>query len=148
MVDRYTFNSAGEESVSDDGGYVEYGDYAELENRIAELEKQRDGLVAENAGLKDINAWCKTEAFSNMYREFKTAEALGCLNEDCMHDAMLVAIMHSPGTPATDAAIAEIGAKAVEEFAIYFAYEISELPEDDLLESAANYANKRRGGGV
>lgn len=59
-------------------------------------------LAAENVGLKDINAWCKTDAFKNMYREFKTAESLGCSDVDCMHDAMLVAIMHAPETPATD----------------------------------------------
>lgn len=59
-------------------------------------------LAAENVALKDINAWCKTDAFKNMYREFKTAEALGCSDADCMHDAMLVAIMHAPQTPATD----------------------------------------------
>ena len=68
-------------------------------------------------GLKDINAWCKTDAFKNMYREFKTAEALGCLDVDCMHDAMLVAIMHAPETPATDRIVAGIKADGVEEFA-------------------------------
>lgn len=63
-------------------------------------------LAAENVALKDINAWCKTDAFKNMYREFKTAEALGCSDADCMHDAMLVAIMHAPETPATDRIVA------------------------------------------
>ncbi len=74
-------------------------------------------LAAENAALKDINAWCKTDAFKNMYREFKTAEALGCLDIDCMHDAMLVAIMHAPETPATDAFLAEVRAQGVEMYA-------------------------------
>ncbi|WPJ54129.1 hypothetical protein RCIP0071_00074 [Klebsiella phage RCIP0071] len=73
-------------------------------------------LAAENVALKDINAWCKTDAFKNMYREFKTAEALGCYDADCMHDAMLVAIMHAPATPATDRIIAGIKADGVEEF--------------------------------
>ena len=73
-------------------------------------------LAAENVGLKDINAWCKTDAFKNMYREFKTAEALGCSDADCMHDAMLVAIMHAPETPATDRIVAGIKADGVEEF--------------------------------
>ncbi len=76
-----------------------------------------NGLAVENAELKDINAWCKTEAFQNMYREFKTAEAIGCTEVDCMHDAMMVAIMHAPKTPATDAAIAAIQAQGVEKFA-------------------------------
>ena len=67
---------------------------------------EMDKLAAENAALKDINAWCKTDAFKNMYREFKTAESLGCSDVDCMHDAMLVAIMHAPETPATDRIVA------------------------------------------
>ena len=81
------------------------------------LADQNSQLAAENAALKDINAWCKTDAFKNMYREFKTAEALGCLDVDCMHDAMLVAIMHAPATPATDRFVAGIKADGVEEFA-------------------------------
>lgn len=75
-------------------------------------------LAAENVALKDINAWCKTDAFKNMYREFKTAEALGCSDADCMHDAMLVAIMHAPATPATDRIVAGIKADAIDEAAV------------------------------
>lgn len=78
---------------------------------------EMDKLAAENVALKDINAWCKTDAFKNMYREFKTAESLGCSDVDCMHDAMLVAIMHAPETPATDRIVAGIKADGVEEFA-------------------------------
>lgn len=74
-------------------------------------------MAAENVALKDINAWCKADAFKNMYREFKTAEALGCSDADCMHDAMLVAIMHAPETPATDRIVSGIKADGVEEFA-------------------------------
>ncbi|EKZ5698564.1 hypothetical protein REY30_005364 [Klebsiella quasipneumoniae] len=74
------------------------------------LADQNSQLAAENAALKDINAWCKTDAFKNMYREFKTAEAIGCSDVDCMHDAMLVAIMHAPETPATDRIVAGIKA--------------------------------------
>lgn len=76
-------------------------------NALADKNAQ---LAAENAALKDINAWCKTDAFKNMYREFKTAESLGCSDVDCMHDAMLVAIMHAPATPATDRIVAGIKA--------------------------------------
>jgi|GEM_PF-1222907 len=83
--------------------------YEELEARCA-------ALAAENAGLKDINAWCKTDAFKNMYREFKTAEAIGCHDVDCMHDAMLTAIMHAPKTPATDAFLAEVRAQGLNAF--------------------------------
>ncbi|HHL0138536.1 TPA: hypothetical protein ACQZLU_001054 [Klebsiella pneumoniae] len=78
------------------------------------LADQNSQLAAENAVLKDINAWCKTDAFKNMYREFKTAESLGCSDVDCMHDAMLVAIMHAPATPATDRIVAEAEARGVE----------------------------------
>ncbi|MCB7504529.1 hypothetical protein LI287_17685 [Enterobacter roggenkampii] len=78
---------------------------------VAEGEARCAALAAENAGLKDINAWCKTDAFKNMYREFKTAEAIGCHDVDCMHDAMLTAIMHAPKTPATDAFLAEVRAQ-------------------------------------
>lgn len=83
------------------------------------LADQNAQLAAENVALKDINAWCKTDAFKNMYREFKTAEALGCSDADCMHDAMLVAIMHAPETPATDHIVAGIKADGVEEFAAH-----------------------------
>ncbi|WP_097729761.1 hypothetical protein [Escherichia coli] len=85
----------------------------------AQLEVQlvrANALAAENAAFKDINQWCKTDAFSNMYREFKTAEAVGCCNIDCMHDAMVVAIMHAPEAPATDAFLTEIERKAIRKF--------------------------------
>ncbi|WP_325080828.1 hypothetical protein [Klebsiella aerogenes] len=71
-------------------------------------------MATENVALKDINAWCKTDAFKNMYREFKAAEALGCSDADCMHDAMLVGIMHAPETPATDRIVAGIKADGVD----------------------------------
>lgn len=86
-------------------------------------------LAAENLALKDINAWCKTDAFKNMYREFKAAEALGCSDVDCMHDAMLVGIMHAPETPATDRIVAGIKADGVEEFAAYCGEENSVFVE-------------------
>ena len=89
------------------GEFVKYKDYAELEAKCA-------ALASENAAFKDINAWCKTDAFSNMYREFKTAEAVGCCSINCMHDAMVVAIMHAPEAPATDAFLAEVRAQGVE----------------------------------
>lgn len=100
--------------LSDDGVYVKHRDYEVLQAKCV-------ALAAENAAFKDINAWCKTDAFSNMYREFKTAKAVGCCNIDCMHDAMVVAIMHAPEAPATDAFLNEVraqgGAKALEDFA-------------------------------
>ena len=99
--------------------------YEELEQQLAEshralraettahdsVKMQLEKMAEENAGLKDINAWCKTDAFKNMYREFKTAEAIGCHDVDCMHDAMLTALMHAPEAPATDAFLAEVRAQ-------------------------------------
>ncbi|MCJ6356185.1 hypothetical protein LPM50_13055 [Klebsiella pneumoniae] len=93
------------------------GELSIREQKFLKLAKAFKQLAAENVAMKDINAWCKTDAFKNMYREFKTAESLGCLDVDCMHDAMLVAIMHAPETPATDRIVAGIKADGVEEFA-------------------------------
>ncbi|SXN07143.1 hypothetical protein [Klebsiella pneumoniae] len=90
------------------------GELSIREQKFLKLAKAFKQLAAENVALKDINAWCKTDAFKNMYREFKTAESLGCSDVDCMHDAMLVAIMHAPETPATDRIVAEAEARGVE----------------------------------
>lgn len=92
------------------------GELSIKEEKYLKIAKLCVQLAEENVGLKDINAWCKTDAFKNMYREFKTAEAIGCSDVDCMHDAMLVAIMHAPATPATDRIVAGIKADGVEEF--------------------------------
>ncbi|EIW4999894.1 hypothetical protein [Klebsiella pneumoniae] len=91
------------------------------------LADQNAQLAAENVALKDINAWCKTDAFKNMYREFKTAESLGCSDVDCMHDAMLVAIMHAPETPATDRIMAEAEARGVEKAIVHLEKKFSNI---------------------
>lgn len=115
--------SAGHEMASElkaECGAVDMRSVAKLISDLAtQLEVQlvrANALAAENASFKDIKAWCKTDAFSNMFREFKTAEAVGCCNIDCMHDAMVVAIMHAPEAPATDAFLAEIERKAIRKF--------------------------------
>lgn len=122
-VRAYRVNDLQRSNLSPDGG--------EVTALALTLEKSREAsgcpagvdlqdwvkqLAAENVALKDINAWCKTDAFKNMYLEFKAAEALGCPDADCMHDAMLVAIMHAPATPATDRIVAGIKADGVEMF--------------------------------
>lgn len=89
------------------------GELSIREQKFLKLAKVFKQLAAENVALKDINAWCKTDAFKNMCREFKTAEALGCSDVDCMHDAMLVAIMHAPATTATDRIVAGFKADGV-----------------------------------
>lgn len=86
------------------------GELSIKEEKYLKIAKLCVQLAAENVALKDINSWCKTDAFKNMYREFKTAEAIGCSDVDCMHDAMLVAIMHAPATPVTDRIVAGIKA--------------------------------------
>lgn len=98
------------------GSYVKYSDYRAIATKLDIAERACAAMAAESAALKDINEWCKTDAFSNMYREFKTAEAVGCCNVDCMHDAMVVAIMHAPEAPATDAFLDEIERKAIRKF--------------------------------
>jgi hypothetical protein len=98
------------------------------EQKFLKLAKAYQQLAAENVALKDINAWCKTDAFKNMYREFKTAEALGCLDVDCMHDAMLVAIMHAPATPATDRIVAGIKADGAKAAGDYLKLEAQHMP--------------------
>ena len=98
------------------GSYVKYADYMTLATKLDLAERACAAMAAESAALKDINAWCKTDAFSNMYREFKTAEAVGCCNADCMHDAMMVAIMHAPEAPVTETFLAEIERKAIRRF--------------------------------
>ncbi|EIE4731981.1 hypothetical protein J9512_003254 [Escherichia coli] len=115
--------AAGHEMASElkaECGAVDMRSVAKLISDLAtQLEVQlvrANAMAAENAAFKDINAWCKTDAFSNMYREFKTAEAVGCCNIDCMHDAMVVAIMHAPEAPATDVFLAEIERKAIRKF--------------------------------
>lgn len=141
-VKRY---SVGVDGVDPNGNLVKYTDYAALERKLVEsqrdfraadatienLQMQVEKLAAENAGLKDINAWCKTDAFKNMYREFKTAEALGCHDVDCMHDAMLTAIMHAPKTPATDAFLAEVRAAAVDEVCLKISNAIINCYQDE-----------------
>ena len=94
-----------------------------------------NALAAEHLALKDINAWCKTDAFKNMYREFKAAEALGCSDADCMHDAMLVAIMHAPETSATDRIVAGIKADAANQMCVAFVKhkELAGLSDDDVV---------------
>ncbi|WP_040025507.1 hypothetical protein [Klebsiella pneumoniae] len=103
------------------------GELSIREQKFLKLAKAFKQLAAENVAMKDINAWCKTDAFKNMYREFKTAEALGCSDADCMHDAMLVAIMHAPATPATDRIVDEAEARGVERAIVHLEKKFSNI---------------------
>ncbi|ELY2791073.1 hypothetical protein SMZ60_002263 [Cronobacter sakazakii] len=110
---------------------------------LREKTKQCEQLAEECAALKDINKWCKTDAFKNMYREFKTAESLGCQDVDCMHDAMLTAIMHAPETPATDAFLREVRASAVDAVCLKISNSIVSCRQDEMigLDEAVNIAS-------
>lgn len=135
------------------GSYVKYADYMTLATKLDLAERACAEMAAESAALKDINAWCKTDAFSNMYREFKTAEAVGCCNADCMHDAMMVAIMHAPEAPVTETFLAEVRAQGVEMFAEMYACEA--IKDGDVKgwkskasNAASEYADQLRQGGA
>ncbi|MEQ9869159.1 hypothetical protein ABRP77_07735 [Pectobacterium odoriferum] len=143
MVKFYALDSSFIHDAEPTDGFVidmvRASDYVELEKRIAELEKQRDALVAENATLK--------HAISEINNSAEEVEHDGYLtffiNPDCLHCA--VDLIESE-TPATDTAIAEIGAQAVDGFAKFYAEE-SQYLEPELMECAKVYANKLRGGG-
>ncbi|PUV97512.1 hypothetical protein B7T06_06575 [Cronobacter sakazakii] len=107
---------------------------------LREKTKQCEQLAEECAALKDINKWCKTDAFKNMYREFKTAESLGCQDVDCMHDAMLTAIMHAPETPATDAFLREVKSQARQEGAYFVANRMLAAWDAGFIEDTAKNA--------
>lgn len=116
------------------------GELSIREQKFLKVAKAFKQLAAENVALKDINAWCKTDAFKNMYREFKTAEALGCADVDCMHDAMLVAIMHAPATPATDRIVAGIKADGRVEGAHFVANHMLAAWDAGFIEDSAKNA--------
>ena len=131
------------------GSYVKYADYMTLATKLDLAECACAAVVAENAAFKDINAWCKTDAFSNMYREFKIAEAVGCCSIDCMHDAMVVAIMHSPEVPVTDAFLAEIERKAIRKFINSIEYilrdKLSPYDTEEMLEAMRIFLEEQGG---
>ncbi|KHT21033.1 hypothetical protein [Pectobacterium brasiliense] len=110
-----------------------------LRAMMSEVEIQRDGLVAENAALK--------HAISEINNSAEEVEHDGYLtfviNPDCLHCA--VDLIENEN-PATDAAIAEIGAKAIRDCAE------SLLANDDIgveheYPLMLSYADKLRGGG-
>lgn len=138
MVQRYIADCEGSdadgyESVQRcaDGDFVTYKDYAELERRIAELEKQRDGLVAELNAVENIHA----DAV------FITDDDYDKCPDGVKKVISSLAVM---SLPASKVAIAEIGAKAVEKL-------ISDRKREWLesyIDDARQFANKLRGGGV
>ncbi|GKV89335.1 hypothetical protein [Pectobacterium carotovorum] len=141
MVNRY---SVGGDRNDANGSLVKYTDYAELQKdnetlraMMREVEIRLDALVAENAALK--------HAISEINNSAEEVEHDGHLtfviNPDYLHCA--VDLIESE-TPTTDAAIAEIGARAVEQL-------ISDRKREWLesyIDDAQQLANKLRGGGA
>jgi hypothetical protein len=83
--------------------------YEELEARCA-------ALAAENAGLKNIQAWAVADVFKAGAKRFESTKAAGFDTDDCLHDAVLV-MLSELKTPATEAFLAEVRASGVEMFA-------------------------------
>ncbi|MEI7177076.1 hypothetical protein [Pectobacterium carotovorum] len=108
-----------------------------LRAMMREVEIQQDALVAESASMK--------HAISEINDSAEEVEHDGYLtfviNPDCLHCA--VDLIENEN-PATDAAIAEIGARAVDGFAKLYAEE-SQYLEPELMECATVYTNKLRG---
>ncbi|MDX6914733.1 hypothetical protein R9X49_06385 [Pectobacterium carotovorum] len=111
-----------------------------LRAMMREVEIQRNALVAESASMK--------HAISEINDSAEEVEHDGYLtfviNPDCLYCAV---DLIEDDTPATDAAIAEIGAKAIRDCAE------SLLANDDIgieheYPLMLSYANKLRGGGV
>ncbi|MEI7219340.1 hypothetical protein WCT79_20325 [Pectobacterium carotovorum] len=102
-----------------------------LRAMMREVEIQRDGLVAENVALKVAN--------KKLISEQQAAWPIGLL------DSFIAE--HEPESPTTDAAISEIGARAIRECADAL------LANDDIgveheYPLMREYAKKLRGGGA
>ncbi|ELI9005691.1 hypothetical protein RSM67_003438 [Enterobacter roggenkampii] len=129
-VNRYEFElyhcNGGEMLVSETGDYVSYVDYAALEQKLAESQREfraadatienlqmqlnaereaKLALAAENAGLKKF---CKDAAFDADYEAELGMDRGGFT--DALNDIK---------TPATDAFLAEVRAQGVEMFAAW-----------------------------
>ncbi|MCZ9578952.1 hypothetical protein K9J15_03730 [Enterobacter cloacae] len=135
-VKRYEWVACDEHSChcdvveSVDGDMVDYEDYAALEQKLVEsqrelraadatienLQMQVEKLAAENAGLKSIQAWAVADVFKSGAKRFESTKAAGFDTDDCLHDAVLV-MLSELKTPATDAFLAEVRAQGVEMFA-------------------------------
>ncbi|WP_225182144.1 hypothetical protein [Pectobacterium aroidearum] len=99
MVKRFT--ELGYQRVR--GEYVKYTDYAELE-------RQRDALVSENAALKSATNYLCVASES-------LVDCVDGLDRLCDVVSAGVNKVRNIDSPATDAALREIGAKAVEKCA-------------------------------
>ncbi len=125
------------------GPFVKYEDYAALEQKLAEsqrefraadatienLQMQVEKLAAENAGLKSIQAWAVADVFKSGAKRFESTKAAGFDTDDCLHDAVLV-MLSELKTPATDSFLAEVRASAIPEGYVLVPQQIFLEPSD------------------
>ncbi|WP_320741409.1 hypothetical protein [Enterobacter sp. 166D1] len=86
-----------------------------LVRKFAEADAMCAALAAENAGLKNIQAWAVADVFKAGAKRFESTKAAGFDTDDCLHDAVLV-MLSELKTPATEAFLAEVRAQGVEDF--------------------------------
>ena len=108
-----------------------------------ELEARCLALAAENAGLKNIQAWAVADVFKAGAKRFESTKAAGFDTDDCLHDAVLV-MLSELKTPATEAFLAEVRAQAHKEGAHFVANRMLAAWEagfiDDTAKNAADIA--------
>ncbi|EBS5233992.1 ead/Ea22-like family protein [Salmonella enterica subsp. enterica serovar Onderstepoort] len=90
---------------------VRHSDYADLEEKFA-------ALVAENATLKNPDNWLSQSDYG--YEAAEVAAQNGATNDESLRAGM-IAIINRIETPATDAFLAEVRAKAHKEGAYFVA---------------------------
>ncbi|ELE9727520.1 hypothetical protein RM407_001138 [Enterobacter kobei] len=137
-VKRYEWVACDEHSChcdvveSVEGDMVGYEDYAALKAKCA-------ALAAENAGLKNIQAWAVADVFKAGAKRFESTKAAGFDTDDCLHDAVLV-MLSELKTPDTDALLAEVRASAVEEFVRMADYSESVADGEVIVTSSSVFA--------
>ncbi len=148
-ITRYWISPNGIACEDESGGFVKYEDYAALEQKLAEsqrefraadatienLQMQVEKLAAENAGLKDFVKTCFRAAADGASMDGadiqELGERLGLFGREtyqpvlhgyiCGHEAGEDTVYVMKKTPATDAFLAEVRAQGVEMFAKYIA---------------------------
>lgn len=143
-ITRYWISPNGIACEDESGSFVKYEDYAAIEKKLAEsqrefraadatienLQMQVEKLAAENAGLKE---WSPNPHSASMFEAIEKAEAL--MDDGMPELAMIEAfeILKMKRTPATDDFLAEVRAQAkadgVQEYADSFRHSASKIRE-------------------
>ncbi|GKW21877.1 hypothetical protein PEC302107_36060 [Pectobacterium araliae] len=113
----------------------------DLKSKVADLEKQRDGLVAENVGFKSVIEAVRAVANSSSGISGWHLNGVIATWDDVLPE------INDVEPEETEAAIAEIGAKAVEGLREWVMNQTG-IQSDWPIEEITWYANKLRGGGV